>query len=595
MDKKIIFAGLTSLVLTLTSCNSTTKQVTLTFKDGDRVIGSLVGPQLGKIKGNSEFEKQISSFELKENTTFKGWYTSLDLSKKVSINNFPSKDMEVYGFFANHVTINLEKSDNEATYPEGETDLYSYSGVQGEEIGYKFPQPSKKESFFSGWYIKDTDTVFDSRFYPASSLTLIPKFTSYPTISFVTNVDNYKIPDVKYNPNEPFKSEDYIDASKLNKGENYKFDAWYYDDQFINRVDFNNLSKTSCTIYAHFYVKRTISYVTGLENVNIPSQSLFPEEQISIPSPKDLIQETKYFDSWYLKDENGQYLTEPFFKNNKVMLDKDITLYAKWLDKPTIEIYTSEQASTPIATFNTFIPGSILNLKNYAKDDITNHLHFSSFYTLNNGQKEYLLDNNYNFIVPSTSTKIYIEYLEMKQLSFNFLDAYKQPLDLSITVDNLYGTKFTKEDISNYLKPYLSKSAYLNENNDYIIYNYYQKENDSYFPFDFPLTISEDTNIYLGFAFKVNLNLNIYLDNNLITTIDLNGYQNQDITENNPISITKNNKYSIYNQEVEIPSNSAEFSSSSLIDENYPNYSYDLTTKFPDKSLKIRIDFSSLN
>ena len=528
MKRKNIYSIILSSVLltSLSSCNSTNvfeKVSTINFYDGDNKLITISG------KYGSEIDYDIlSKIVVKENATFKGWYRDKEFTtKKENVYYFPFEEtVNYYGFFANHVTITLLKDDEDAIYPTSYTSSgqtvnykYEYNGVEKEVIeNLELPTPSKENYTFDGWYIKGEDTKFDSRLYPKYDTELYAKFTIYPTLSFV--VSSKTIDPVLVQPGSSIASA--IERAGITKDILYmdtehKFYAWYYDNEYKNIVNptTNTMPDSSITLYAKYVSKKTIIFDTSSidSSISIPSITKFPGDNIVAPSLSSstlLDTSTSYFDSWYEKDENNNFKSTPFFKENYTMPDIEgdtITLYPKLNNKYKFDIYNEGNLITSIYVK----PDQATNLNNIIVDNIsltsyianiesTQDKKFIGFYTLKDSTKTYI-DNSTAYI-NNSDINIYLEFENKNTVSFSFEDVNNASISLSTYSIKTYDVI---EDPTLILTNYI-KSSSLYSSKDFKILKYLDNSGNN---ITFP-QVSKDISYRVIISTLVNVKYNVY-------------------------------------------------------------------------------------
>jgi len=527
MKRKSFAVTLAFCLLTLSSCNvSSTPKTTISFYDGQNLLGSITGERFTKISDSTDEYDKLLSYQVKENTTFKGWYNTADLytnnDKKVSVNYFPANDINLYGYFANNVTITLEKIDTDTiNYPEGN---YVFSGVQNDSIGEDFPIPTKTNYYFNGWKDRSTNEFYTSTLYPAENITLIPDFTIYPTISFQTNVDGYTIDSVYIKPGDTILDYLTIDDEKLKK-DNAKFYGWTKDSNYLdvdNAEIFNlksSMPKESFTLYAVFVNKRTITFDTSsMNNITIDPIVAYSGDLINPPSYQaNFDKDLQYFDNWYIEGES-----EPFFKTNKRMPKgtSDITLVPKYLDKANLTINFS--GNTLLSSYYT--PGKSINIDTLILDNSTqtvkeyyesyatnNNLKFKYYtYVDNDHQTATIIENPNNFYINS-STQIELVFDSLTLVSFNFVDLDGNSLS-NISTYSEYAYEYYENDTN--LTSYLNnnKYSYTFDNNQiekpYSIKKIVDSTNNEV---NFPLQVSGSTTEFTCYLAKpVAIKLNVF-------------------------------------------------------------------------------------
>lgn len=569
------------LILSLTSCNNNIKLTSISLFDNDIFLGQLKGQRLTEL--SKEDKDKLNNFERKEDSYFKGWYTQkpdLESAKRVSINNYPSKDISLYANFAYDVTITLEQVEYYASfkvnYPEG---IYLYEGISNENIGFDFPIPEVEKHYFEGWKIKGTDEIFESLKYPTKSIVLVPSFIADPKLSFVSNVEGISFPSISISPTSNIKEaldNNNFDDSSLFTVPEKKFLGWSEseDPEIFNPFNFNRLmGRNNITLYANLVSKVKIHFDTSsMNNIKIDDIVAYPYDKIEVPTFQEGFDlEKEYFIGWYQKNENGEFEDENFFYQNKVMpySKKDITLYPQYRNKTKIDLYEKDN----LLTSYYYKEGQSINLNSltynlstikeyYSQKEENEHLKFLGIYYLDSNNKKVYISNINSYVIPSSDTKLYFDFANKNLATFNFYDV-NDTLISNIDPYLVYAYKEI-EDKKEELNSYVNKNL---DNDYYEILNYKRiitnSENNSTTEEDviFPLSIDSETNLTFKtiLATKVNVTFNIITvisedgsDKNTISSINLQGRQTARI---NKVSLQKdetNDSYLFYEQKLNI-------------------------------------------
>ena len=181
---------------------------------------------------------------------------------------------------------------------------------------------------FDAWYTNKELTIeFDFNNKINSDISLYAKFNIKTfNISFNTNGGgNIESIKVEYNSkfNLPTPSKD-----------GYIFDGWYKEETFVNRFTNDNIVDNDLVLFAKWKVN-TYTYSTISFNSNggspVDEMLVLNDSTISIPLS---VKESNILEGWYLDSS----FNTPF--DNKTIIDKDITLYAKWKDANSVESYS---------------------------------------------------------------------------------------------------------------------------------------------------------------------------------------------------------------------------------------------------------------
>lgn len=576
MKKRTLILCLSAiLVLSLSSCSSDTEFTgSISFYDGTVLLGSISGTSAKKIADNSADAAKLESFETKENHTFNGWYEDSSLTQKLSaVTYYPYLDISLYGEFLANVTLTLELGEAESI---DDSAVMSYSGVEGRQIEQKMPAASKNEYTFAGWKDKATDAKFTWKFFPSSSLVLIPIFTVWPTLSFVTNVTGYQIDPIKVEPGTQVPT-DIIDSTKLTKGDMYKFNGWYKEDTFKTNFNFESMGDSSLTIYAQFLAKHTISFMTNVPGYSIESLVGFEGDAILAPSlDKTLMAvSSKYFTGWYEDAAFGASSAQYSFDK---MPDNDLTLYAKWSQDPVITLFDVDH-TTILNAFNTYEPGSYINLNTYKP--IHGNNSFIGWSTTASGNN--FIVNPDNYCVPEVSTSIFAVMQTNYDVTVQFVDPYGNALSDVSDETGLFGSSLFSD-------PSALSSAYLVQNypsnygnaSDYKLEGYWSSLSEKKYV-QFPINITNITTIYAVLAKKVTITLHDSADSLLGSVI---GYQDE-AYGTDPITTGSNGNYYAYGVDTHVSASAYNYAYSIDDSKNIV-----LPNAFPSKDVTFKLYFT---
>ena len=604
MKKAILIIPCLAIITSITSCDNRQKfSASIYLYDADNpetLIATLSGTAGTLIKDNKELSDILSNAQIKQDTTFKGWYTSPSLEgQAININYIPYHDVSYYGFFAEHVSLTFEIPSNQGiSYPENtfENGKYVLTGVEGDEIPVDLPEVSRNQFTFSGW-VDESNNLFNSRYFPGSDLVLHPSFTSWPTLSFVTNVDNYTIDPIVLEPGQEVPN-NIIDLSKMDKGENYKLEGWYTTPDFQEGTlfTFDKMPDTDTVIYARFLEKRTIHFDTTGFSFSVNDITCFPNENIEAPTPESFIYENHYFVGWsetVVPPDAEEY--ELFEFSN--MPDRNVTLYPVFLSNPTIEVIFPDGNSQALLSYS---PGSTIDLEDLFRDDIAydDYGSYNGFYTLNSENEKVYIEDSNNYVVPSKDLAIYLEYLEEYDVTFSFLDILKQPIPgIEPYVIHTNSTlSDPKDEIISYVKSVLPTS-------NYSIDSYLQNhEADQYQNFYFPYNIASDLSLFVVLAEPVSFSFD-FVNTDLVEireSINIDTYQNKYLGE--PVYINEETStYYLYGNDTGLSISQYEFKGAYLtkngvddLDTRYNLPIYAPNTSYNSEENHINLVFKSI-
>lgn len=320
MKKHTLALIMTLAVLPLGSCASMPTH-RLTFEtNGGTSIAALEG------RPGTAIEGEIVT--TRDGYAFKGWYSDSELTKKVtSLDTYPYADCTIYAKWARICTITFETNGGTAKNP--------LSGAAGDLIDLG-ENPTKENSYFTAWH---TDAGLASPFtldrFPEEDLTLYALWENYPTISFVTNYTDQTGATVTLEPVTAAKGAELepLDMSwaPMDKSSGtVVFDGWYSDSALTKQFYYGTMPDESVTLYAKWLHLYTITFDCGPGASSVAPLSAFEGEEIKAPY-HPVSTSAEYFDGWY---------TDPTFSGAPFaftsMPDHDLTLYAKWVENPSI-------------------------------------------------------------------------------------------------------------------------------------------------------------------------------------------------------------------------------------------------------------------
>lgn len=555
MRKTLILLSL-PILLFLPSCASATARTkSVSFYDGETELGSVSGESGTKIV--EEDLNKIKNFQIKEHYRFDGWYAKSDFSSAAvsSVTYYPTFDTVYYAKFSAEVTLTINPGDG--SFDEGT--VTSFTGVSGEALP-ELPEPKPNGSFdFSYWQYTDSenkDQEFTSKVFPDSNLTLTAVYAPWPTLSFVTNVVGYEIPPYQAKAGAEIDLEKIgIDSSKLDKGENYKFDGWYtsYDSgtgKYSHPFYFRTMPSKDTTLYARFLEKHTIRFESNIDDYKVPPIVEFAGAAIKAPysnkveggtiDSDQFKKENYYFDGWY---ESEDCSGDPYHFSE--MPDKDLTLYAKWTENPTLQMVREvDGAQIDEYDYGQVYPGTWHNLIQDALDLWNDgKTAAGSFYEVNSDDGTRTpVSNPKEFQMPKRNVRIVYAQKSLHKLTVGLIDPFGNSVSSETTevYASLGSYAVSKDALDEKVKALSSLSG-----KDYEI-SYYSLTADLDTGLNkstavlFPYAPSADTPMYAVIAKKVSFDVK---DGD--SAYQVTGYQGEDLPTD-PVSVDSSGKYEIF-------------------------------------------------
>lgn len=210
-------------------------------------------------------------------------------------------------------------------YVDGE--VYKTVGTDGKNI--EMPANPTKDGYqFDGWYTEENGegeliTLYTLLNQPLSEdirLNIYAHFLEELTVSFVTGTDEV-ISDAKYVEGDTMSA-----LNPTITPEDMLFNGWFTDEDCTKKWDEETELTEDLTLYAGWITKSvTVTYVYNMEGMENTTVEATRFERTPEVTPDSTEEDT--FIGWY-KDKN---LTIEWSFDNTV--DRDLTLYAKWLSK----------------------------------------------------------------------------------------------------------------------------------------------------------------------------------------------------------------------------------------------------------------------
>ncbi len=268
----------------------------------------------------------------KDEHQFLGWVdeSGSDISEGMEV----KKDMELNAKFAiNQYTITYD-------YNDGQTS----SKIEQHDFGAKIKAPDSPIRVgytFNGWYLNDEEYEFTKM--PNENIVLVAKWTLDEVIVSFDSQGGTSVTKIIALPGTT------ITAPKDPYRQGCKFLGWYLNDELY---EFTTMPSENITLVAKW---QDTTYTITYELNGGVGDGLITTYSSARPSDIDLGRPTKEgyaFMGWYTNPgfNGGPMLTI----NNKT--NKNLTLYAKWVEQKTKEVKTIGVYGDSISTYDTYIP-----------------------------------------------------------------------------------------------------------------------------------------------------------------------------------------------------------------------------------------------
>lgn len=311
----------------------------------------------------------------KENNYFTNWYTSTNLSEETlfTLDVFSDIDYTLYAGWEAYPTISFDSN----YIVEGQTSEYTIPSIsvdKGADLSkVKFPNElvaladiDEKDVNveFAGWFIEETNedgASISTQFYlngtmPDHSVTLIGRWNTLRTITYVTNVEGENIPSTSaYSGHE-------ISVPTRPNNPGYHFEGWFEkaEDGTISTTPFNfaSMPNRDITLVASWTLNPVATFIDGFEIDNLGASYLEPTQNVSfdvgttVETPIEFLQAHSGYTmiGWYTKNEDNTY-SRYRMTNNMFTGEKDISLYARYAKTvATVSFYDTSNLTTPIDT-----------------------------------------------------------------------------------------------------------------------------------------------------------------------------------------------------------------------------------------------------
>lgn len=193
------------------------------------------------------------------------------------------------------------------------------------------------DAYFYGWYL-DSELIerAPAQFSPTSDVTLYAAWSEelVYTLTF-DSCGGSAVAAQEYTDNE------YLAAPSAPTRTGYRFDGWYWDNQYSKEFIFegNTMIADNITVYAKWVRVSTLTFVTNGGNAIDPVEV---EEGETAVAPEDPVYEGYVFEGWFADED----LTTPF---EFTALEGDATAYAKWRELQT-GISLTLDPNSPVAS-----------------------------------------------------------------------------------------------------------------------------------------------------------------------------------------------------------------------------------------------------
>lgn len=242
---------------------------------------------------------------------FMGWYYNYDSYNKipsnpVNVNDVITSNVMLYAHFIDGYKITFNSY--------GGTVIADITNVIN--VPETLPEPTRSMSIFDGWYYESSFTTKVNSNDPIeNNVTLHAKFLTVYDVTFISNGGSAvtKLTSIAYYPNE----------FEIPTRVGYKFLGWCVDESLTTLAIASDPIYSNKTLYAKWEINRfTITYDSRGGTI-FPSVSNSNSLPFSLPTPT---RDNSIFLGWYYE------LTFNTMAVGGEFVDRDVTLYAKWLD-----------------------------------------------------------------------------------------------------------------------------------------------------------------------------------------------------------------------------------------------------------------------
>ncbi|MBR7172708.1 MAG: InlB B-repeat-containing protein [Clostridia bacterium] len=276
---------------------------------------------------------ELSEIPTKKGYTFAGWFVDEDLTTEFEANSVVANDLILYAKW-NVVDYSITYHLNGGTNSELNPQTYT---INDEII---FAEPTKTDSLFIGWFA-DSDLTNPITKIETETTGNVEIWAGWYHekcfVSFDANGGEVETNEMLVNKNEYC-----VLPVPTNAG--HEFAGWYNGKELLTDIHGNTLRSIGenevLNLTAHWDDTSTVTFETN-GGTPVAELSFITGSDIILPANP-----TKYgyvFDGWFY--DNGYFLEE--LKETTVMLNKNIILYAKWVDY-TFEIKHSNKVAISV-------------------------------------------------------------------------------------------------------------------------------------------------------------------------------------------------------------------------------------------------------
>lgn len=328
IKKSILMSLFLVLLLVTIGCAKKTTNYTINFKVDGEIIQTLT------IEKGTLLE--IPSDPNKEEHKFLGWYSD-------------NGDLITRGFeVVDNMNLNAKFEINQYTiifdYNDGTGKTEEITLEYGSKIS-KPAQPTRMGYIFNGWYLNNELYSFSTM--PNKNITLIAKWVFDEVIINFDSNGGSAVTQIVALPGEK------IEAPKVPYKKGCKFLGWYLDDKIY---EFDVMPSESITLVAKWEgTTYTITYELngGTGDNLITTYSSARSGVIDLPRPT---KKGYSFMGWYT---NASFSRDPILAISETT-NKNLTLYAKWVETKTKEVKTIGIYGDSISTYEGYVPSDAL-------------------------------------------------------------------------------------------------------------------------------------------------------------------------------------------------------------------------------------------
>ena len=326
---------------------------TVTFNAGEGYFSDGPGANNAKIKTytvrkGKELNNIPSCYNSDTTKVFAGWYTDANFTNKVeSIYNYTvTGDVTLYAKWETGVKVTFEACGGTFSNNSETRTVYA---VKGTELRNWIEYPSSETQYrtFQDWYLDaDYTQQINSDYIITDDITLYAKWTECVKVTldacggYFTDDRTQPETEEMYVPEGNSISWELEYKIPENTDDHKAFDGWYFDSTYKNKVGDNYVPDQDTTLYAKWTdgYKITFDAGEGYFNLNygeiseylykvVKKGDSFGSVSYITPSHNE-----KGFAGWCLTSDSGEVINDLY----NYVPEKDITLYAKWVNKYTI-------------------------------------------------------------------------------------------------------------------------------------------------------------------------------------------------------------------------------------------------------------------